>query len=52
MMIRLFGSSLMPIVVDTTELRVGGVSPNTRINNNCSVDSDDDFRRDYRNVNQ
>ena len=44
MMIRLFGSSLMPIVVDTTELRVGGVSSNARINNNCSVDSDDDFR--------
>ena len=33
-------------------LRVGGVSSNTRINKNCSADSDDDFRRDYRNVNQ
>ena len=26
------------------------VCSNTRINNNCSVDSDDDFRWDYRNV--
>ena len=28
----------------------GGVCSNTRINNNCSVDSDDDFSRGYKNV--
>ena len=32
-------------------LRVGGVPSNIRINNNYSVDSDDDFRWGYRNVN-
>ena len=28
----------------------GGVCSNTRINNNCSVDSDDDFSRGFKNV--
>ena len=28
----------------------GGVCSNTRINNNCSADSDDDFSRGYKNV--
>ena len=37
----------MPIVVDIS-WGGGGVSSNARINNNCSVDSDDDFRCGYR----
>ena len=44
-----FGSSLMPIVVDITR-GGGGICSNTRINNNCSVDSGYDFRCGYRNV--
>ena len=28
----------------------GGVCSNTQINNNCSVDSDDEFSRGYKNV--
>ena len=39
------------IVVDISWGRGGGgVCSNTRINNNCSVDSDDDFSRGYKNV--
>ena len=36
----------MPIVVEISwgDGRGGGVCSNTRVNNYCSVDSDDDFR--------
>ena len=42
----------MPIVVEISwgDGRGGGVCSNTRVNNYCSVDSDDDFRWGYRNV--
>ena len=41
----------MPIVVDISwGGGMGGVCSNTRINNNCSGDSDDDFRWDSRNA--
>ena len=44
MILRLFGSSLMPIVVDINKLGegLGGVCSNARINNTCSVNSHDD----------
>ena len=40
------------IVVDISWGRGGGggVCSNTQINNNCSVDSDDDFSRGFKNV--
>ena len=43
----------MPIVVEISwgdGRGGGGVCSNTRLNNYCSVDSDDDFRWGYRNV--